>query len=125
MLAKGVATINYILCNELPLLFFYSAFHRNLSFLGTLGLLDYDSVELNNLHRQILHTEETIGMTKVKSVSQQVKRCVSLLIQNLHLLTRRCSLILTRLVTVFSNSSFCHAVITEGQITPYKSHETF
>jgi len=40
----------------------------------TLGLLDYDSVEVNNLHRQILHTENTIGFSKTKSASEHLKR---------------------------------------------------
>ena len=34
---------------------------------GRLSLLDYDSVELSNLHRQILHHDEYIGMPKVTS----------------------------------------------------------
>lgn len=34
---------------------------------GHIGLLDYDEVELTNLHRQLLHTESTVGLTKVDS----------------------------------------------------------
>ncbi|OIR58859.1 MAG: molybdopterin synthase sulfurylase [Amphiamblys sp. WSBS2006] len=34
---------------------------------GTLGLLDDDTVERTNLHRQILHREDTVGKTKVES----------------------------------------------------------
>ncbi|XP_065065078.1 adenylyltransferase and sulfurtransferase MOCS3-like [Rhopilema esculentum] len=41
---------------------------------GTLGLLDYDCVEINNLHRQTLHAEDTVGLSKVKSASKQIKR---------------------------------------------------
>ena len=44
--------------------------------LGTLGLLDYDTVEINNLHRQVLHTEDTLNVTKVRSAAQQLKRFV-------------------------------------------------
>ncbi|KAK3019640.1 hypothetical protein RJ639_005002 [Escallonia herrerae] len=36
---------------------------------GRLGLVDHDVVELNNLHRQIIHTEDYIGRSKVESVA--------------------------------------------------------
>ena len=38
--------------------------------LGTLGLVDYDTVEESNLHRQILHSEDKIGMGKAESVKR-------------------------------------------------------
>ncbi|KAB7498698.1 Adenylyltransferase and sulfurtransferase MOCS3-2 [Armadillidium nasatum] len=41
--------------------------------ISTLGLVDYDDVELSNLHRQILHTESSIGMSKAFSVKNAVK----------------------------------------------------
>lgn len=34
---------------------------------GTLGLVDGDTVETSNLHRQILHTTSRVGMLKVES----------------------------------------------------------
>ncbi|MFS4431254.1 HesA/MoeB/ThiF family protein [Chryseobacterium sp. S90] len=34
---------------------------------GTLGIADFDEVELHNLNRQIIHTEEKVGLSKVKS----------------------------------------------------------
>ncbi|KAI3649763.1 hypothetical protein MP228_005395 [Amoeboaphelidium protococcarum] len=37
---------------------------------GTLGLLDYDVVEESNLHRQVLHKESGVGLSKVESASQ-------------------------------------------------------
>ncbi|XP_077249733.1 co-factor for nitrate, reductase and xanthine dehydrogenase 5 [Tasmannia lanceolata] len=36
---------------------------------GCLGFVDHDVVELNNLHRQIIHTEAYIGQSKVKSAA--------------------------------------------------------
>src|SRR5438552_4049680 len=36
----------------------------------TLGLVDGDVVELSNLHRQVLHCEETVGWSKVKSAER-------------------------------------------------------
>lgn len=41
---------------------------------GRLGLLDYDEVELSNLHRQVLHGEENLGQAKALSASSAVKR---------------------------------------------------
>ncbi|SHG79908.1 HesA/MoeB/ThiF family protein [Chryseobacterium sp. OV279] len=34
---------------------------------GTLGVADFDEVELHNLNRQIIHNENTVGVSKVKS----------------------------------------------------------
>ena len=34
---------------------------------GTIGLVDFDRVELSNLQRQILHSTQTVGMTKLDS----------------------------------------------------------
>lgn len=35
--------------------------------IGTIGLIDGDTVEVSNLHRQIIHTTERVGMNKVNS----------------------------------------------------------
>lgn len=40
---------------------------------GTIGLFDSDKVELNNLHRQIGHTSERIGMLKTESLRRTVR----------------------------------------------------
>ncbi|GAA6027156.1 hypothetical protein JCM8097_002438 [Rhodosporidiobolus ruineniae] len=34
---------------------------------GTITILDHDTVELSNLHRQVLHTEGRVGMSKAES----------------------------------------------------------
>lgn len=36
---------------------------------GRLGIVDHDVVELNNMHRQIIHTEAYIGQPKVRSAA--------------------------------------------------------
>ncbi|KAJ7960817.1 Adenylyltransferase and sulfurtransferase MOCS3 [Quillaja saponaria] len=36
---------------------------------GRLGIVDHDLVELNNMHRQIIHTEAYIGQSKVESAA--------------------------------------------------------
>lgn len=38
--------------------------------LGRLGIVDYDLVELSNLHRQILHAESRIGVAKATSAAR-------------------------------------------------------
>ncbi|KAL9877530.1 adenylyltransferase and sulfurtransferase MOCS3 [Glossina fuscipes] len=40
---------------------------------GHLGLLDYDEVDRSNLHRQTLHTESRVGMSKVLSACEALK----------------------------------------------------
>ncbi|KAK5916528.1 hypothetical protein CgunFtcFv8_011504 [Champsocephalus gunnari] len=42
--------------------------------IGRLGLLDYDEVELSNLHRQVLHGEENQDQAKALSAANAVKR---------------------------------------------------
>ncbi|KAK7385981.1 hypothetical protein VNO78_31995 [Psophocarpus tetragonolobus] len=36
---------------------------------GRLGVIDHDVVELNNMHRQVIHTEAYVGKPKVKSAA--------------------------------------------------------
>jgi len=40
---------------------------------GTLGLVDFDHVDLSNLQRQILHTNDEIGKPKVDSAERRIK----------------------------------------------------
>lgn len=40
---------------------------------GTLGVTDFDEVELHNLNRQIIHNENSVGKSKVKSAEKFVK----------------------------------------------------
>ncbi|KAF2237352.1 hypothetical protein EV356DRAFT_574147 [Viridothelium virens] len=39
---------------------------------GTIGLVDGDTVEISNLHRQVLHSTAKVGMPKVDSVSEYI-----------------------------------------------------
>lgn len=40
---------------------------------GTIGIVDFDNVELSNLQRQILHTNDEIGKPKVDSAEKRIK----------------------------------------------------
>lgn len=42
--------------------------------IGTLGIVDDDTVSLSNLQRQIIHDTASIGMTKIDSASQSIAR---------------------------------------------------
>ncbi len=44
-----------------------AAYYLAAAGVGTLGLVDHDVVDRSNLQRQILHTEERVGMPKVES----------------------------------------------------------
>ena len=41
---------------------------------GTLGLVDYDRVDIANLHRQVLHTENGVGQFKVTSAKEALSQ---------------------------------------------------
>lgn len=43
---------------------------------GTIGLIDGDTVEVSNLHRQIAHSTSRVGMSKVESAIQYFRGCV-------------------------------------------------
>lgn len=42
--------------------------------IGTLGLVDADVVEESNLHRQVIHTEDRVGMNKTQSAKIQISQ---------------------------------------------------
>jgi adenylyltransferase/sulfurtransferase len=41
---------------------------------GTIGIVDFDVVDLSNLQRQVLHTTETVGLPKVESATRMLAR---------------------------------------------------
>src|SRR4029077_3127847 len=47
-----------------------SAFYLAAAGVGTLGIVDHDVVDVSNLQRQILHTNDRVGMPKVESARQ-------------------------------------------------------
>lgn len=50
------------------------ALYLALAGVGTIGLVDFDTVDLSNLQRQVLHNTETVGMPKVVSAQQTLAR---------------------------------------------------
>ncbi len=40
---------------------------------GTLGLIDFDTVQESNLHRQILYTSEDVGKSKIECAAKRLK----------------------------------------------------
>lgn len=42
--------------------------------IGHIGIIDYDDVEISNLHRQLLHSEESVGISKVESAARSLTR---------------------------------------------------
>ncbi|TID26904.1 hypothetical protein E6O75_ATG01397 [Venturia nashicola] len=55
---------------------------------GTIGLVDGDTVEESNLHRQVLHNERRIGWAKVDSAMQGLKAYVHYFLRNARLFLR-------------------------------------
>jgi molybdopterin/thiamine biosynthesis adenylyltransferase len=49
-----------------------SALYLAAAGVGTIGIVDYDTVDLSNLHRQIIHGHHSIGMAKVDSVRERL-----------------------------------------------------
>ncbi len=41
---------------------------------GTIGIVDFDKIELHNLHRQILYTENHIGLSKVETAKNALAK---------------------------------------------------
>lgn len=49
-----------------------SAIYLAAAGVGTIGVVDDDTVDLSNLHRQILHTEAMVGLPKVASMAERI-----------------------------------------------------
>ena len=50
------------------------ALYLALAGVGTIGLVDFDTVDVSNLQRQVLHNSETVGMPKVESAILTLRR---------------------------------------------------
>jgi len=113
---------------------------------GTLGIIDSDVVELNNLQRQILHRTETVGQTKVESATETIKSLnpdvevipyyerltednIIGLFKEYDLIVDGCDNFATRYLVndaaVLTNRTVVHGSIFqfEGQATVFKPHD--
>lgn len=52
--------------------------------IGTLGIVDFDSVDLSNLQRQILHSTENVGKKKTQSAKARLLEVNSEIVVNVH-----------------------------------------
>jgi len=50
-----------------------TAFYLAAAGIGTIGIVDHDTVDMSNLQRQILHTAERVGMPKVESARETLQ----------------------------------------------------
>jgi molybdopterin/thiamine biosynthesis adenylyltransferase len=50
-----------------------AAFYLAAAGVGTIGIVDFDTVDLSNLQRQILHRQEDVGKPKVESAMRTLK----------------------------------------------------
>lgn len=41
---------------------------------GTIGIIDFDKIDLHNLHRQILYSTEDVGKSKATTASEKLKK---------------------------------------------------
>ena len=64
----------YVLLESVCSYFYEHNFGRSDPSIGRIGIVDHDVVELSNLQRQVLHSEETVGIPKVESAAQSLKR---------------------------------------------------
>ncbi|KAF8581064.1 hypothetical protein K439DRAFT_1647996 [Ramaria rubella] len=55
---------------------------------GKIGIVDYDTVDVSNLQRQILHTEARIGMSKARSAEialKEINSKITTIVHDIHL----------------------------------------
>ena len=50
-----------------------SALYLCTSGIGTLGLMDNDTIEISNIHRQIAHETKSIGKSKAQNLADKCK----------------------------------------------------
>lgn len=75
--------------------------------IGTIGIIDFDVVELHNLHRQILYNEQQIGQSKAvsaKSALELLNPAVQYIVFDEELNAQNCNSILTNFDIIIDGS---------------------
>ncbi|RWW91877.1 HesA/MoeB/ThiF family protein [Flavobacterium cerinum] len=75
--------------------------------IGTIGVIDFDVVELHNLHRQILYNEQQIGQSKVvsaKSALELLNPAVEYIVFDEELNAQNCNSIVTNFDVIIDGS---------------------
>lgn len=63
---------------------YYADSFTNTTLLGTLGIVDHDRVEISNLQRQILHTDDRVGWLKADSAKVAIQKLKEFLSSLMH-----------------------------------------
>lgn len=74
---------------------------------GTIGIVDFDVVELHNLHRQILYSKQQVGLSKVlsaKTVLEQLNPAVEYIVFDEKLTPQNCNSILVNFDIIIDGS---------------------
>lgn len=65
----------------------------NILITGTLGIIDYDTVDYSNLHRQLLYKGSSVGMPKVEAARHELSssnRHIDIVCYNIQLNSQNC-----------------------------------
>ncbi len=113
---------------------------------GTIGVADFDTVDMSNLQRQIIHNSDRVGMLKVESAKEFIAKLnpdVNVITFNTHLNASNAVEIISQFdivvdgcdnfptrylvndVCVFQNKPNVHGSIFrfDGQVTVFKPHD--
>jgi adenylyltransferase/sulfurtransferase len=44
--------------------------------IGTLGIVEHDTIDVSNLHRQVIHAEDRVGISKAESAKMTIEKWV-------------------------------------------------
>lgn len=74
---------------------------------GTIGIVDFDVIELHNLHRQILYSKQQVGLSKVlsaKTVLEQLNPAAKYIVFDEKLTPQNCNSILVNFDVIIDGS---------------------
>ena len=92
-----------------------AALYLAASGIGRIGIIDGDTVDMSNLHRQIAHKERKLGKSKSDSLCQAVKD----LNTNVNVVSYKCSLTSQNAIEIFNDSYDVILDATDNPATRY------